>query len=133
MKEPSTEPSLSARKETSPRKVAYDELNLGSPYGRECDTCGFSLMPNNAKCYGIAVEPNGERVSVCVVCFQVMVTMNREALHVGDWLGEKPMGGPFTQMILVDPFRKRLSIWNVLDHEPWLEQTQSCKEEVVKE
>lgn len=105
----------------------YESLNLPSPWGLECDTCGFSLMPDRAKCYGIAIEPSGNRVLVCAICFQVMTIMNREYLHKGDWLGEKPMGGPYGKMMLVDPCQKRVSVWKVLDHEPWLEQIQSMK------
>ena len=113
----------------------FDELNLPNPWGRECDTCGFSLMPHEAKCYGVAVEskPDGERIFVCAVCFQVMTVMNREYLHKGDWLGEKPMGGPYREMMLVDPDKKRVSIWKVLDHEPWLEQTVKLGVEVKNE
>lgn len=112
--------------------VSYDSLNLRNPWGDECDTCGFSLMPHESKCFGVAVEPDGKRVYVCSTCFQVMMLMNREYLHKGDWLGEKPMGGPYVQMILADPNRKRLSIWKVLDHDPWIEQVQSVKKESVQ-
>jgi hypothetical protein len=100
----------------------YDKLNLPDPYGDECWTCGFALMPDRANCYGIAIEPNGHRVLVCAVCFQVMAIMNKEYLHKGDWTGEKPMGGPFTEMWLVTPVKKKVVRWKVLDHEPWLEK-----------
>ena len=114
-------------------EITYESLNLPNPYTVECATCGFSLMPHKAHCFGIAVEPNGNRVLVCAVCFQVMCIMNREALHKGDWLGEKPMGGPYKEMMLVDPEKKRVSIWKVLDYEPWLEQIQKAKNEFVAE
>jgi len=37
--------SSKTEKEASPRKLVYEDLKLGNPYGRECDTCGFPLMP----------------------------------------------------------------------------------------
>jgi hypothetical protein len=106
-------------------KTAKD-LGLPQPLG-ECWTCGFSLLPHQAKCYGVAEEPDGTFVPVCAVCFQVMTIMNRELLHEGDWLGEKPMGGPYIKMYLVG-LDGRVAIWKVLDHEPWLEQIQKRKE-----
>ena len=95
-------------------------------FSDECWVCGFSLIPPNAKCYGVAEEPNGQLVPVCGICLQVMVTMNRPYLHVGDNLGEKPMGGPYVKMYLVG-LDGRVAIWRVLDHEPWLEQIQKLK------
>jgi hypothetical protein len=100
----------------------YDKLELPNPYGDECWTCGHSLMPYNAKCYGIAVEPNNHRVLVCSVCFQVMCIMNKEYLHKGDWEGEKPMGGPYKEMWLISPEKKQVTRYKVLDHKPWLEK-----------
>ncbi len=92
-------------------------------FSGECWTCGFSLIPHNAKCYGVAEEPDGTKVPVCSTCFQIMVSMNREFLHVGDWSEGKPMGGPYTKMYLVG-LDGRVAIWKVLNHDPWLEQIQ---------
>lgn len=105
----------------------YDELQLSNPYGDECWTCGRSLMPRNANCYGIAIEPDGKRVLVCSVCFQVMCIMNKEYLHKGDWLGEKPMGGPYKEMWLVSPDKKKVARYKVLDHRPWLEKMEAIE------
>ena len=106
------------------------ELGLPWPPRGECDTCGFSLMPHSAKCYGVAeliecsgVFPDGF-VSVCSTCFTVMVTMNKDYLYRGSYTGEKPMGGPYKRMYLVDRSGLRVAIWEVIGHKPWLKQTQ---------
>jgi len=105
------------------------ELGLPWPPRGDCWTCGFSLMPFEAKCYGVGelVEPahTGETfIPVCSTCFTVMVTMNKDYLYKGSYTGEKPMGGPYKRMYLVDRGGLRVAIWEVIGHEPWLKQTQ---------
>jgi len=59
-----------------------------------------------------------------------MLTVNKDYLHIGSELGEKPMGGPYKKMYLVNR-EGHVAIWEVLDHDPWLNQIQRIPQKEI--
>jgi hypothetical protein len=89
----------------------------------ECYICGRNVYEGTEKCHGFQETPEGQKQLLCSTCFQVQCTINKDSLHK-----KGCNGSPFVRMYLVSSDQKKVAIWKVLDHKPWLEMIQSTKE-----
>ena len=103
-----------------------EELGLpkrSSFYGVDCWICGHRLYSGREKIHGIQEVETTNKIGrfqeICSVCFQVQMTLNSDSLHEGCNSVD-----PIVRMFLCEPDMKRIAVWEVLDHEPWLKQIQ---------
>jgi len=112
-----------------------------SYYNIECWICGHLLYSENQKCHGIQEskgprnfetkeewEKHGRFQEICSVCLQIQI-FNKEFLHKED--APNCVGG-VKRLFLCDPDMKRIAVWEVLDHEPWLEKIQKLPPKEVE-
>jgi hypothetical protein len=112
---------------------SYEEWGL-PPFDNECYICGHSTMSNGQKFIGFQeIEPDPDDKTIyarfhpiCSICAQVQLVANKEYLHC-----EKDTPNcwkPIKRIFLCHFDRVHLSVYEVLDNEPWVKMVQSSKE-----